>query len=431
MSQPGDWWSPVLRFSARSDIGMRRTNNQDSHREVPAATRRLWRTRGHLFTVADGMGAHAAGELASQMATEIITQSYLKRTDQSPYDALRDAILDAHQQIKRQGNEDDAFRDMGTTADVLLLLPEGALVGHIGDSRVYRLRAGVFEQLTFDHSLVWEVRRSGRADAERLACIPKNVITRSLGPTVNPVVDLEGPFPVLAGDTYLLCSDGLSGQVTDAELAQILLLFSPGEATESLVNLANLRGGPDNVTMIVVNVLGIPDSGNGEENEVGYEKRPSLSTWSWSFLALAIGLALLLTVILSTGARFPLPVGLSLGALAIAMVGVFIGSARKTLFFNPKNRPIPSPLGKGPYVRLPAVPDVGFVRKLSDISRQLQEALKSQNIDFNWGEIDRLGQRAVQNAETQDYGGAITSVMKSINLQMAALKKILSREDRS
>ena len=192
-----NWWEGSLDYAAISNVGMQRTNNQDAHIEVPAASKRSWYDRGHFFMVADGMGAHVAGERASEMAVHLTSQSYIKRTEQDPYSAIRDAIGDAHLQIKKQGEADDAFRSMGTTADVLLLLPEGALNATVGDSRTYRLRGGFYEQLTFDHSLVWELTRSEKIDPAKLpAKIPKNIITRSLGPSSNPRVDLEGPFPL-------------------------------------------------------------------------------------------------------------------------------------------------------------------------------------------------------------------------------------------
>jgi len=347
-----NWWEPFLQFAAVSDIGMRRTNNQDSHREVPAATSRLWRSRGHLFVVADGMGAHAAGELASQIATETIAQSYLKRTGQSPYDAVRDAIYDAHRQIRRQGEAEPAFRDMGTTADALLLLPEGAVIGHVGDSRVYRLRGKNFEQLTFDHSLVWEITKSGRKIDGRVPDhIPKNVITRSLGPTQNLTVDREGPLPILPGDTYLLCSDGLSGQMTDSETAQVLALFSPEEAARSLVNLTNLRGGPDNITMIIVRVLDNPEP-EDEKPQEEYEKRPSLTSSGWGILTAALA-AWLLVPILGLAGGGLLWTGIFTAA-ALALTGFTLFHGRKT-FFNPvSRREIPQPFGKGPYTAVSA-----------------------------------------------------------------------------
>ncbi len=145
---------------------------------------------------------------------------------------------------------------MGTTASTLAILPEGAVVAHVGDSRIYRLRRGVFEQLTFDHSLVWEMEASGQVHPNSALgqSIPKNVITRSLGPNAEVMVDIEGPFQVEEGDRFLLCSDGLSGQVDDTEMAALVDCLPEELAARVLVDLANLRGGPDNSTVIIVRI---------------------------------------------------------------------------------------------------------------------------------------------------------------------------------
>src|SRR5690606_13942088 len=146
---------------------------------------------------------------------------------------------------------------MGTTCSSLAILPEGALVAHVGDSRVYRLRQQVLEQITFDHSLVWEMAASGQVRGEEVAgFVPKNVITRSLGPNAQVKVDLEGPLPIEPGDTFLLCSDGLTGPVQDEEIAVVLAALPVEEAVQTLINLANLRGGPDNITVVAVRVKG-------------------------------------------------------------------------------------------------------------------------------------------------------------------------------
>jgi len=250
-------WKKVVRYAAKSDIGLRRANNQDSCAVVIAEDPRRWLEQGHLFIVADGMGAHAAGEVASRTATETISLSYAKnRTAEQPPAALHHAVYDAHRHIREQSAVDEAFRDMGTTVDAMLLLPQGAVIAHVGDSRVYRWRNGIIEQLTFDHSLVWEVCVAGNLPFDQApSYIPKNQITRSLGPTEKLKVDLEGPFPIDVGDTFLVCTDGLSGQLTDREIGQILDVLEPEDATDSLINLANLRGGPDNITAIVVKTL--------------------------------------------------------------------------------------------------------------------------------------------------------------------------------
>ena len=135
-----------------------------------------------------------------------------------------------------------------------VLLPQGAVAAHIGDSRVYRLRQNKLEQLTFDHSLVWEMKAAGQLTAEEEAQgkVPKNVITRSLGPYPECKVDLEGPFPISVGDSFLLCSDGLTGVISDAEIAAFMANMPPAEAVKVLVDLANLRGGPDNITVCLL-----------------------------------------------------------------------------------------------------------------------------------------------------------------------------------
>ncbi len=173
--------------------------------------------------VADGMGAHAAGELASKLAVDNISHTYFKLRDLYPPAALRQAIRDANATIHAKGQSSIGFQGMGTTCSCLVLLPQGALVAHIGDSRIYRLRGDLLEQLTFDHSLVWEMAAAGQmAEADVPSYIPKNVITRSLGPHPSVHIDLEGPFSAESGDKFLICSDGLSGPIVDEEIGVLL-----------------------------------------------------------------------------------------------------------------------------------------------------------------------------------------------------------------
>ena len=143
---------------------------------------------------------------------------------------------------------------MGTTTTALLLRPEGAWVSHVGDSRVYRVRDGWIEQLSYDHSLLWEYARIKHMDPEDVLDIPSNVIHRCLGPEPMVQIDVEGPYSVRPGDVFLLCSDGLSGQVTDPEMGAVVTVLPPAEACQFLIDLANLRGGPDNITALVVHV---------------------------------------------------------------------------------------------------------------------------------------------------------------------------------
>ena len=243
-----------LQFCDRTDIGRRRSNNQDA-KAVLTATPQQYRTRGWLFMVADGMGAHAAGELASAMAAERVPRIYEQRCEFSPPLALRRSLEQVNAEINAKGESGFEFKGMGTTCTALVLLPRGAIIGHIGDSRCYRIRGRTIEQLSRDHSLVWELETAGGMSREQAAdAAPKNIITRSIGPHPHVDVDLEGPFPVAAGDVYLLCSDGLSGQVTDEEIGLLATAFEPQESVPALIGLALLRGAPDNVTVVVAQI---------------------------------------------------------------------------------------------------------------------------------------------------------------------------------
>jgi len=248
-------WDDIIIDAAATDTGMRRANNQDSFTAVRASHPAAWRQRGHLFIVADGMGAHAVGELASKMACDLIPHTYMKIRGGTSAEAITKAFREVSALIYSRASANRDFQGMGTTCSALLLLPEGALVAHVGDSRVYRMRHSRIDQLTFDHSLVWElVRRNHLTSEQANLSVPKNVITRSLGPEVNIEVDIEGPLAVEIGDVYLLCSDGLSGFVEDQEIGAFAANFHPRNACRYLVSLANLRGGLDNITVLIVRI---------------------------------------------------------------------------------------------------------------------------------------------------------------------------------
>ncbi len=205
--------------------------------------------------VADGMGAHAVGELASKMACDLIPHTYLKVKGGTPSEAIVKAFREVSALIFSRASANRDFQGMGTTSSALLLIPEGALVAHVGDSRVYRVRQGRIDQLSFDHSLVWElVRRNHLTSEQAHLSVPKNVITRSLGPEADIEVDIEGPLAVELGDVFLLCSDGLSGPVDDQEIGAFAANFHPRDACRYLVHLANLRGGLDNITVLIVRI---------------------------------------------------------------------------------------------------------------------------------------------------------------------------------
>ena len=412
-------WQNCLQLAFLSDIGLRRGNNQDSLAVVTASSQEKWETRGHFFVVADGMGAHAAGELASKLATDIIPLAYHKLSDRSPPEALVAAVREANAQIYTRGTANEEFRGMGTTVSALALLPQGALVAHVGDSRVYRLRNARLEQLTFDHSLVWELQAAGQlADAEVPSCIPKNIITRSLGPNPEVQVDLEGPFPCLPGDTFLLCSDGLSGQVSDEEIGKILASLPPDEAVRVLVDLANLRGGPDNITIIVARHTAPQTSSEpaapSRAAEPARPPRSPIHPAVWSTLGLCA---------LATGGL--LAVGQWLGA-GVALAGAAVAGVVALLqrYSVPTTTPFDGrPLGRGPHRAAQCAPDAVFVRELTRVVQQVCDAASGSRWKIEWAPFRRHVADAEDAAAKSDWAAATAGYCRAVMAMMAELRR--------
>ncbi len=312
--RPGSF--PVNRFdqiehASLTDVGVRRSHNQDNLAVQLAADETQWRQGGHLFLVADGMGAHAVGEKASEQAAGVIPHTFRKHVQHGPPGAaLRKAFVEANAHIHACGQANREFEGMGTTTTALLIRPEGAWVGHVGDSRVYRIRDGWIEQLSYDHSLLWEYARIKHIDPDDVQDIPSNVIHRCLGPEPLVQIDVEGPHSVEPGDVFLLCSDGLSGQVTDPEMGAVATALPPAEACRFLVDLANLRGGPDNITVIIVRVASGPGSNGVAASD---PKRAALPRPPWWLLALGAG------ALLAFGA-FAMQIAAWSGALFVFML---------------------------------------------------------------------------------------------------------------
>ena len=247
---------------------------------------------------------------------------------------------------------------MGTTCSVLTLLPQGAVVAHIGDSRVYRLSQNRLEQLTFDHSLVWEMKAAGQLTSEEESAgkIPKNVITRSLGPYSECKVDLEGPFPVQVGDTFLLCSDGLTGVITDAEIGAILANLSPDEAARVLIDLANLRGGPDNITVVIVKVIHSQLTTNGHTLPVkNHAKKSGQPVWPFLWAIFAGATFFMLLFWYWSGWKSAVLPGIVAGGsfLFLAVRLILAASSGQTSTTNKR-------FGKGPYTRVGCAWDRNF-----------------------------------------------------------------------
>lgn len=418
----------IVECAHASDQGMRRLNNQDSLAVMIAHDVPTWASRGHLLMVADGMGAHAAGELASKMAVDNIPHAYLKLHDLQPPAAIRQAIRDANAFIHAKGQSNIGFQGMGTTCSCLVLLPQGALVAHIGDSRVYRLRGNVLEQLTFDHSLVWEMAEAGQMPQEDVpAYIPKNVITRSLGPHPSVNIDLEGPYNASAGDMFLVCSDGLSGQVQDEELAAILQCLSPQEAVETLVDMANLRGGPDNISVIVARVVSngpLPALNKPSENGAVAAPHPASTRPGWAnallWLAALVCLITLTYCVIHGIWGWAIASGVG---LLISLV--LTGSGRPHADMPcPPIRSLGGPYGNGPHRSTQIDPNRKIVDVMAGLASELRKSSEREAINntVNWRPFDTQCAEAVRAADAGDNVAAIRHYAQAIRDTMRQLR---------
>jgi len=233
----------------QTDTGLQRERNEDSFGVFPTPDH----TGAALYIVADGMGGHAAGEVASALAVEKISAAFQADSHRPLAERLEQAIktsnvaiVDASSDVGRQG--------MGSTVVCAAIENMHLVSAHVGDSRLYRVRRGDIEQLTADHSLVEEQVRAGLLSPEDAKhSTRRNIITRALG--IQSAVDVDlAEHEIEPDDIYVLCTDGLSGQVDDNELRDTVQAQPPQEACETLIRLANERGGPDNITVLVVHV---------------------------------------------------------------------------------------------------------------------------------------------------------------------------------
>ena len=242
--------------SVQTDKGCVREINEDSGRLVRPNDAGLLANRGLLLVVADGMGGHSAGEVASQMAVDLISRLYYQSQGDA-HAALRDAVAEANRRIFAAAAADESKRGMGTTCTALAIRGGEATIAHVGDSRCYMVRGGDIYQLTEDHSAVMEMVRHGLITKEEARHHEdKNVILRALGTTPEVEVAMTEPFGVREGDRLLLCSDGLHDLVVDEELAAALAGAEDLHAAcEQLIELAKERGGHDNITVGIVGVV--------------------------------------------------------------------------------------------------------------------------------------------------------------------------------
>jgi protein phosphatase len=226
----------------RSDVGRVRSLNEDATLVMPGAG---------VFAVADGMGGHNAGDVASKLAVESL-RNRLRGRVATPT-ALQSAVQETNLTLLRRAQSDEACSGMGTTLTLLWMAKDGALIGHVGDSRAYRYRDGMLRQCTEDHSVVAELVRQGALTQEEARVHPyRNVITRALGTAGYVEVDVVA-LDVAPGDRFLLCSDGLTGMVSDEHIEKTLSAAPTLDAAADALLAAALKaGGRDNITLLLM-----------------------------------------------------------------------------------------------------------------------------------------------------------------------------------
>jgi serine/threonine protein phosphatase PrpC len=252
-----------IKFYAATDVGRQRDHNEDNYLVDPKL---------HLFVVADGMGGHAAGEVASQIAVHTVCRTVRENADvierhrdnpESPnarqeiLAVLEHAVQTTTGEVFHRAQEDPDKRGMGTTCSCLLLVGTRGFIAHVGDSRIYLLRQGQVHQITEDHSLLNELVRRGKIKREEIETSPyakyKNAVTRAVGAYDTVEADTLD-FEILPGDQFLMCSDGLHAYLKDKDIKEILGAADVSESPKDLIALANSGGGHDNITAIVVRV---------------------------------------------------------------------------------------------------------------------------------------------------------------------------------
>jgi protein phosphatase len=303
---------------------------------------------------------------------------------------------------------------MGTTATALVLRPDGAWVSHVGDSRAYRVRDGVIEQLSFDHSMVWEYARRQKIDPDDVQGIPSNVIFRSLGPEPLVPVDIEGIHPIRSGDVYVLCSDGLSGQVGDAEIGAVASTLPPAEACRFLIDLANLRGGPDNITVIVVRV-------GGELATAPPPRQPWHERIPWPLPTLFLGALL-------TGGAIALALNQMTGVAAVVflMAAVTIGGGLAGLFVQharEKRRQVEEADRPRPKIhrsQLCAL-DAAVLEKFARTAQALKALAREKSWQADFDTFDALFDAAETHMTRRDYKPAFRDLCRAMQALLRAM----------
>ena len=244
----------TVTFAHLTDTGRVRTRNEDALGAFEPDDPELLRSRGRLFVVADGMGGHARGDVASRLAVETLRGTYYDAGRVEPLpEALRISVQIVNEAVFRESRLTGGEPPMGTTLTALVIRDHDAFVAHVGDSRAFLVRGRQIRQLTEDHSLVAELVRDGVLSPTEAEHHPSaHVVLQALGLARDVTIDVQGPLALHSGDTLVLCTDGLTRQVTPHEIRKLAESRPPHRACEQLVSLANERGGPDNITLQLI-----------------------------------------------------------------------------------------------------------------------------------------------------------------------------------
>ncbi|HSQ55828.1 MAG TPA: protein phosphatase 2C domain-containing protein [Gemmata sp.] len=423
-----------VRFAALTDVGVKRSHNQDACFAHPAVDAPSFSAEGHVFVVADGMGGHAVGEKASAKAVRDIPLLYRKHvTEAGVVGALRRAFTETNSGIHSIGQENPEFRGLGTTSTALILRPEGAWIGHVGDSRAYRIRNGVAEQLTFDHSWVWEIARRQGVDPDELGDFKKNVIIRSLGPDPEVEVDVEGPHTVQPGDIFLLCSDGLTGVVTPQEIGGVVSAMPPDTAARLLVHMANLRGGPDNITVLIVKIPGASDEGGGGKKSLSLAR--ASRAWSrlmpWPFTVLIAGSVLALLSLMMKSQEIGGSVVLFIiaaGVILTGLIGLFLHVKKDA----PPGSAAPdedTPRTLNVYKKHECAVTPALSEQFAEMEKSLVEGMKGQNVSADWDAHGRLEAAAQGGPDRQDIIAAFRARCESLLFLADAFHKSRHKQE--
>jgi serine/threonine protein phosphatase PrpC len=247
---------PGMQVASLTDVGRHRENNEDSYLYWEPDSDEDLRRIGRLAVIADGMGGYEGGQEASRLAVETVRDVYAKGFRGDPSVALRKAFDVAHERIQKYADEHPALNGMGTTCTALAIVEQQLHFAHIGDSRLYLARGGVISRLTRDHSYVGRLVENGIVRSEDAETHPqRHILTAALGSGREVSADTSSSALSLEdGDTLVLCTDGLWGVVNDRELAAVVSNNNPADSCRDLVDMALQRGGPDNITLLVLRV---------------------------------------------------------------------------------------------------------------------------------------------------------------------------------